>query len=39
MVGAKSFFDKLAAEYVAQSRYRYLFYRWIIQTIIRQIDN
>ena len=39
MIGAKRFFDGLAAEYEAQSRYRYRFYRWIIQTIIRQIDN
>lgn len=39
MAGANRFFDELADEYEAQSRYRYRFYRWIIQTIIRQIDN
>ncbi|HUW47270.1 MAG TPA: methyltransferase domain-containing protein [Patescibacteria group bacterium] len=39
MTGTKRFFDKLAEEYEAQSRHRYYFYRWIIQTIMRQIDN
>lgn len=39
MTGAKRFFDKLAPEYEAQNRYRYYFYRWIIQTILRQIDH
>jgi ubiquinone/menaquinone biosynthesis C-methylase UbiE len=39
MTGAKRFFDKLATEYEAQNRHRYQFYRWIIQTITRQIDN
>jgi len=39
MAGAKRFFNEFAAEYEAQSRYRYLFYRWIIQTIMRQIDD
>lgn len=39
MTGARRFFDKFAAEYEAQSRYRYHFYRWIIQTIMRQIDD
>jgi len=39
MTEAKRFFDELAGEYEAQSRYRYRFYRWIIQTIMRQIDN
>jgi len=35
----KRFFDKLAAEYEAQGRYKHLFYRWIVEVIIRQIDN
>ncbi len=39
MTGTKRFFDKYAPEYEAQNRYRYHFYRWIIQTILRQIDN
>lgn len=38
MKGAKRFFNKFADEYEAQNRYRYCFYRWIIQTIMRQID-
>ena len=36
---AKRFFNEFAAEYEAQSRHRYLFYGWIIQTIMRQIDD
>lgn len=39
MTETKRFFHKLASEYEAQNRYRYHFYRWIIQTILRQIDN
>jgi ubiquinone/menaquinone biosynthesis C-methylase UbiE len=39
MTGAKRFFDEFAAEYEAQNRYRYRFYRWIIRTIMRQIDD
>jgi ubiquinone/menaquinone biosynthesis C-methylase UbiE len=39
MAGAKRFFNEFAAEYEAQSRHRYRFYRWIIQTIMRQIDD
>jgi len=36
---AKEFFDELAREYEAQSRYKHLFYRWIVEAITRQIDN
>jgi ubiquinone/menaquinone biosynthesis C-methylase UbiE len=39
MTGAKRFFNEFAAEYEAQSRHRYHFYRWIIQTIMRQIND
>lgn len=39
MMGTKRFFNKLASEYKAQSRYRYRFYKWLIQTIIRQVDS
>jgi ubiquinone/menaquinone biosynthesis C-methylase UbiE len=39
MTEAKRFFDKFAAEYEAQNRHRYRFYRWIIQTIMRQVDD
>jgi ubiquinone/menaquinone biosynthesis C-methylase UbiE len=39
MTGTKRFFNEFAAEYEAQSRHRYRFYRWIVQTIMRQIDD
>ena len=39
MTNAKIFFDKFSEEYEEQSRYKYLFYRWIIDTIFRQIDK
>lgn len=39
MTRAKRFFNKLAKEYEAQSRYSHLFYRWIVEAIIRQIDS
>ncbi|HXX88109.1 MAG TPA: methyltransferase domain-containing protein [Candidatus Acidoferrum sp.] len=39
MAGAKRFFNEFAEEYEAQNRHRYTFYRWIIQTIMRQIDR
>lgn len=31
-----AFFDKFPKEYESQDRYRYLFYRWIVKSIIRQ---
>lgn len=34
-----AFFDKFSREYELQDRYRYLFYRWIIKNIIKQIDK
>jgi len=33
------YFDKFTKEYESQNRYRYLFYRWIIGSIIREIDK
>jgi len=39
MTTAKRFFDKFSMEYEAQSRRRYLFYRWLIDSTIRQIDK
>lgn len=34
-----AFFDKFSKEYESQDRYRYLFYRWMIKSIIKQIDK
>jgi ubiquinone/menaquinone biosynthesis C-methylase UbiE len=39
MARAREFFNEFAAEYEAQNRHRHLFYRWIIQTIVAQIDG
>jgi len=35
----RAFFDKFSEEYVEQNRYSYIFYRWIIDSIIRQIGK
>lgn len=32
-----TFFDRFSKEYESQDRYRYLFYRWIVKGIIRQV--
>ena len=34
-----AFFDKFSKEYESQDRYRYLFYRWMIKGIIRQVNT
>lgn len=34
-----AYFDKFSKEYESQDRYRYLFYRWIVQSVIRQIGR
>jgi len=34
-----TFFDKFSEEYELQDRYKYLFYRWIVQNIIRQVNR
>ncbi len=39
MTTAKTFFDKFSEQYEAQSRYKHIFYKWIIKTIFRQIDK
>jgi demethylmenaquinone methyltransferase/2-methoxy-6-polyprenyl-1,4-benzoquinol methylase len=36
---AKTFFDKFSKEYEAENRYRYQWYRWIVDTIIRQVSR
>lgn len=39
MATAKTFFDKFSEQYEAQSRYKHIFYKWIIRTILRNIDT
>jgi ubiquinone/menaquinone biosynthesis C-methylase UbiE len=39
MKSAKIFFDKFSKQYEAQSRNKYLFYRWTADNIIRQINK
>lgn len=34
-----AYFDKFSKEYESQDRYRYLFYRWMVDGIIRQVDR
>jgi len=36
---AKSFFDKFSEEYEQQSRYKYLFYKWIIKNVFSEINK
>lgn len=36
---AKAFFDEFSKEYEEQSRYKYLFYKWMVNTIFNQIDK
>lgn len=36
---ATTFFDKFSEEYESQDRYKYLFYRWIVQNIIKQVNR
>jgi ubiquinone/menaquinone biosynthesis C-methylase UbiE len=38
-MGTKCFFDKFSGQYEAQSRYQHHFYKWIVETIIKQIDK
>ena len=33
-----AFFDRFSKEYESQDRYRYLFYRWMVKTIVRQVE-
>ncbi|MEW5996873.1 MAG: methyltransferase domain-containing protein [Candidatus Micrarchaeota archaeon] len=39
MKKAKEFFDKYAKEYEEQDRYQYLFYRWLVDNIIREVPD
>ena len=39
MTTAKTFFDKFSEQYEEQSRYKHIFYKWIINTIFRNIDK
>jgi demethylmenaquinone methyltransferase/2-methoxy-6-polyprenyl-1,4-benzoquinol methylase len=39
MKSAESFFDKFSKQYEAQSRYKYLFYRWTVDNVIKQINR
>ena len=36
---ATVFFDKFSKEYESQDRNKYLFYRWIVQNIIKQVNR
>ena len=35
----EKFFDRFSGQYEVQSRYQHHFYKWIVETIIRQIDK
>jgi demethylmenaquinone methyltransferase/2-methoxy-6-polyprenyl-1,4-benzoquinol methylase len=39
MKSAKTFFDKFARQYEAENRYKYQWYRWTVDNMIRQIDR
>jgi ubiquinone/menaquinone biosynthesis C-methylase UbiE len=39
MEKTKKFFDTFSKEYEKQSRYKHVFYKWIIKTIFRNISN
>jgi len=39
MTTAKQFFDRFSEQYEAQSRYKHIFYKWIIRTIFGQIGR
>jgi ubiquinone/menaquinone biosynthesis C-methylase UbiE len=39
MKSAKAFFDRFSRQYEAQSRYKYLFYRWTVDNVIKQINR
>jgi ubiquinone/menaquinone biosynthesis C-methylase UbiE len=39
MKSAKIFFDKFSKQYEAQSRYKYLFNRWTVDNVIKQINR
>jgi demethylmenaquinone methyltransferase/2-methoxy-6-polyprenyl-1,4-benzoquinol methylase len=39
MKSAKTFFDKFSKQYEAESRYKYQWYRWTVDNIIKQINR
>jgi len=39
MKNTRDFFDNFSVEYEEQSRGKYLFYKWLLQTILNQIDK
>jgi demethylmenaquinone methyltransferase/2-methoxy-6-polyprenyl-1,4-benzoquinol methylase len=39
MKSAKIFFDKFSKQYEAQSRYKYQWYRWTVDNVIKQINR
>lgn len=38
VVKTATYFDNFSKEYESQDRHRYLFYRWMIESIVRQVD-
>lgn len=39
MKSAKTFFDKFSKQYEAENRYKYQWYRWTVDNVIKQIDK
>lgn len=39
MANVKRYFTKFSSEYTKQSRYSFLWYRWLIDTVIRQVGR
>jgi ubiquinone/menaquinone biosynthesis C-methylase UbiE len=39
MKSAKTFFDKFSKQYEAENRYKYQWYRWTVDNVIKQIDR
>lgn len=39
MKSAKTFFDKFSKQYEAENRYKYQWYRWAVDNVIKQIDR
>jgi ubiquinone/menaquinone biosynthesis C-methylase UbiE len=39
MNSVKTFFDRFSKEYETENRYRYQWYRWTVDTIIRQVNK
>ena len=39
MKSAKTFFDEFSKQYDAENRYKYQWYRWTVDNVIKQIDR